>query len=618
MAANTQLNITGTNFDDIKTNLKTYLKGQTKFQDYDFETSTMSILLDLLSYNTYYNAVYLNQVANEMFLDSALLRNNVVSRAKMLGYTPTSIKGSTAHISLVFTPGDAPPSITVPRNTKFNSSIDGKTYTFVTTSTNVVNSAASYTANVAITEGYPLTHRFTVSAANPVRYIIPNRNVDTSSFTIKVQASASNTALSIFSRADDLTDVDSTSDVFFVHENEGGRYEVTFGDGVLGTALQEGNIISIEYRIASGTDTNGALVFTGPDTIAGYSAYTLVTSANSAGGANQESISSIKFNAPKNFATQNRAVTADDYKRIVLNGNPDLQTIRVWGGEENTPPIFGKVYVSAKPLVGTLLSQQRKNELVQFLEKRNVMSIDPEFVDPMYLYVQPDVTVRVDFTKTSATAGDIATAVTNKIVTYESDNLGNFGDNVYRHQLADFVRKIDEFAILSVGVELSMQKRFQPVTTQPTTYKIQFSNKIYNPHSSHQGAFSSSIFTFGGIANHYMDDDGDGNIRFYYYSSDQTKIYSDREAGSINYATGAVEINHKHITYAPGTEIKLIAEAADYDIFSVRNLIPLIADASITVINHATSAVDASVATVTATTGYTTRVVESGVNTVTF
>ena len=618
MAANTQLNITGTNFDEIKTNLKTYLKGQTKFQDYDFETSTMSILLDLLSYNTYYNAVYLNQVANEMFLDSALLRNNVVSRAKMLGYTPTSIKGSTAHVSLVFSPGDAPPAITVPRNTQFNSQIDGKTFTFVTTSTHVVNSASSYTANVSITEGYPLTHRFTVSAAAPVRYIIPNRNVDTSSFSIKVQASASNTALTIFSKADDLTDVSSTSDIFFVHENEEGRYEVTFGDGVLGTALQEGNIIRVEYRIANGTDTNGALVFTGPSTIAGYSAYTLVTSANSAGGANQESVSSIKYNAPKNFATQNRAVTADDYKRIVLNSNPDLQTIRVWGGEENTPPIFGKVYVSAKPLVGTLLSSQRKNELVQFLEKRNVMSIDPEFVDPMYLYVQPAVTVRVDFTKTSETAGDIATSVTNKIVNYESDSLGNFGDNIYRHQLADHIRKIDEFAILSVGIELSMQKRFQPVVAKATTYKLQFNNKIYNPHLSHQGALSSTIFTYANIANHYIDDDGEGNLRFFYYSADQTKIYTDREAGSVNYATGAIEINHKHITYAPGTEIKLIAKAADYDIFSVRNLIPLIADASIKVVNHATSAVDSAIATVTTTTGYTTQVVETGVNTVTY
>ena len=246
------------------------------------------------------------------------------------------------------------------------------------------------------------------------------------------------------------------------------------------------------------------------------------------------------------------------------------------------------------------------------------MSIDPEFVDPMYLYVQPKVTVRVDFTKTESTAGDIATAVTNKIVRFETDNLGNFGDNVYRHQLADFVRKIDEFAILSVGVELSMQKRFQPVLTQATTYKILFNIKIYNPHLSHQGALSSTVFTYAGISNHYMDDDGLGNIRFFYYSPDQTKIYTDREAGSINYATGAVEINHKHITYVPGNEIKLIAAAADYDIFSVRNLIPLIADASITVVNHATSAIDASVATVTTTTGYTTQVAETGVNTVTF
>ena len=238
MAANTQLNITGTNFDDIKTNLKSYLKSQVDFQDYDFETSSMAVLLDLLSYNTYYNAVYLNQVANEMYLDSAILRNNVVSRAKMIGYTPTSIKGSTAHLNVAFSPGDSPPSITIPKNTQFNSTINGRVFTFVTTQSYVCNSAASYTANVEITEGFPLTHRFTVDSSDPARYIIPNRNADTSSFNIKVQASASNTHLTVFSKANDLVEVDSTSDIYFVQEVDDGKYEVMFGDGVLGTQLK--------------------------------------------------------------------------------------------------------------------------------------------------------------------------------------------------------------------------------------------------------------------------------------------------------------------------------------------------------------------------------------------
>ena len=618
MAANTQLNITGTNFDDIKDNLKTYLKSQVEFQDYEFETSTMAVLLDLLSYNTYYNAVYLNQVANEMYLDSAILRNNVVSRAKMLGYTPTSIKGSTAHIKLAFSPGDNPPSITVPKNTEFNSTIDGRVFTFVTTESYVVNSAASYTANVSITEGFPLTHRFTVSTSDPQRYVIPNRNVDISSLNIKVQASASNTALTVFSKATDLVEVTGTSDIYFVQEVKGGKYEVTFGDGVLGTQLKDGNIVQIEYRIANGTDTNGALVFTGPDAIAGYSTYTVSTSANSAGGANQESVASIKYNAPKSFQTQNRAVTADDYKRIVLEENPDLQTIRVWGGEENVPPVYGKVYVSAKPKVGTLLSSQRKTDLVKFLEKRNVMSIDPEFVDPFYLYVQPSVKARVDFTKTTQTAGDFASSITTKIVNYEDTNLGNFGDNLYRHDLSTLVKNIDTAAIVSVGIDLHMQKRFQPKTDAATTYKLNFNNAIFNPHDGHMGALSSTKFTFNNIANHYIDDDGKGNVRFYYLSAEEVKIYTDNLAGTINYATGEVVIDHKLITFAPDNEIKLIAKVSDYDVFTVRNQIPLIADASITVLNHATGATDASVATVTSTVGQTTQVTETGVNTVSY
>ena len=330
MATNSTLTVSELDFDTIKSSLQTYLQGQTEFSDYDFESSTLSILLNVLSYNTYHNSFYLNMVANEMFLDSSQLRNSVVSRAKMLNYTPRSSVGATAAIDAVVTPGDSPTSITVGANTQFSATVNGISYSWVTSESTSLTSQpnGTFTGTLNIVEGTPLQHRFTVNTTTPVRYILPNENTDTTSFTIRIQESTANSSTTTYTLVSDLSVVDSTSTVYYIQENEDNLYEVYFGDGVFGKKPINGNIVIIDYRVVSGSAVNGANTFATPASLGGYSTFTTTTSSVAQGGALQETIESVKFNAPFKFQSQDRLVTMQDYKNIILTENGDLSSIK--------------------------------------------------------------------------------------------------------------------------------------------------------------------------------------------------------------------------------------------------------------------------------------------------
>ena len=426
MATNSTLSVSELDFDTIKSSLQTYLQGQTEFSDYNFESSTLSILLNVLSYNTYHNSFYLNMVANEMFLDSSQLRNSVVSRAKMLNYTPRSSVGATAAIDAVVTPGDSPSSITVGANTQFSASVNGISYVWVTSESTSLTSQpnGTFTGTLNIVEGTPLQHRFTVNTTSPVRYILPNENTDTTSFTIRIQESAANSVTSTYTLVSDLSTVDSTSTVYYIQENEDNLYEVYFGDGVFGKKPINGNIVIIDYRVVSGTAVNGANTFATPASLGGYSNFTTTTSSVAQGGALQETIESVKFNAPFKFQSQDRLVTMQDYKNIILTENGDLSSINVWGGEENDPPIYGKVFVAAKPTSGSLLSNQKKEAIRTSLKSRNTLSIDVEMVDATYLYINPTITVRYNPELTSLSAAALNDKVQTALISFEADKLG--------------------------------------------------------------------------------------------------------------------------------------------------------------------------------------------------
>lgn len=625
MAANNALQLTSIDFDGIKNDLKTFLSNQTELGDYNYEGSTMQILLNLLAYNTYKNSFYLNMVGNEMFLDSAQIRNNVVSRAKMLNYTPRSAQGPTATVQVTITPIDSPDSITIPADTQFTTTIDGVNYLYVNPDAAVVNANPSgvYSTNLSITEGRPFTYRFTVSTASPIRYIIPNENVDTRSIKVRVQESTSNTTQTTWNNASDYTAIAGNTQSYFLNENEDGKYELKFGDNVVGKRLNDGNIVVASYRVCNGTATQGANTFVAPNSIGGYSNITLKTAASAAGGAEQESIASIKFNAPKNYQAQNRAVTTGDYATLIKNNFGDIGAVSVWGGQENDPPIYGKAFISVKPKTGFFISQTRKDDIQAFLANKNVMSISPELTDPTYKFVVPTLDVKYNPDLTTSTAGAIVSTIGNRVIQYELADLVAFGREYASSELIRDVYTANE-SISSMEITLKMMKNFIPVTTGPTTYRIPFNDPLLNvtggvvlriPPTSHPGrglTISSSKFTYQGQASSYLDDDGFGNVRIYYIDESNVRVYTNRTAGTVNYNTGLVILNQVTITGYDGAALKVYAVPRFDNITSVRNQILAITEAKINLYDTKLKRVTSSTSNVS-TQGSSATVVGSGV-----
>ena len=607
MAANSSISVTDLDFDSIKSSIKTYISSKPEFTDYDFEGSTISMLLDLLSYNTYQNAFYTSMVGNEMFLDSAQLRESVVSRGKMLNYTPSSEKGASVFVNIDIIPDDSPNFVTISKNTEFSSTIDGRTFKYVTPeATTIFSSTGTFTANVEIVEGRPVTHQWTVDSNNPVKYILPNDKIDTRSIDVVVQTSSTDTSTTVYTLADDITEVQATTPVYFLQEVDEEQYEVYFGDNVIGKSPDNGNIIKISYRVCNGEDGNGVSSLTNPSSIGGYTSFTVTVNGSTAGGQSKETIEQIKFNAPKNFETQNRAVLAEDYKRIILRDNSDFNSVSVWGGEENDPPIFGKVFIAIKPKESNLISSDRKNSIKTNLKKYNVLSIDPEFVDATFLYINPTVEVFFDKTRTSLTAAEVQNKVLDAISDFESNYLGTFIQRRFR--FSTFVRAIDvaDGSILASLTSLQMEKRFEPSVTASSNYTLAFNNRLHHPHAGHIYSIDSSAFTFKGRTESYFDDDGYGILRIYYIDESQNqRVYLDNTAGTVDYKNGVVKIEGFLPSAFSGSSISVFAKPDKENIDSVRNQILLISNAKVTMVDDATSAISATTATAT-TSGVTT------------
>ena len=624
MAANNVIKLTDINYDTIKENLKTFLSNQTELEDYDYDSSTMQTLLSLLSYNTYLNNFYLNMVGNEMFLDSAQIRNNIVSRAKMLGYTPRSARGATASVQLIMTTSGSPTSVTIPRNLKFSTTIDGVSYNYVTTEQVIVNSNASgvYSTNIDIKEGDPLTHRFTVDSNNPVKFIIPNDNVDTTTLKVDIVTSSSNSSSRTFNQASSLASLTSNSYVYFLEETSDTRYELIFGDDILGKKLDNGNIVTIGYNVCNGSETNGANTFTLTDSITDVTSTTINLLSRASGGGEQETNESIQFNAPKSYSAQDRAITSNDYKSIILSNFSDIQTVSVWGGEENSPKTFGKVYIAVKPKSGTVASDTLKDQITSFLEKRNSITIEPNIVDPTYLYIRPEINVKYNPDLTTLSSSEILTKISNNLINFETNKLGLFSKEFYGSELVDDLRDIDE-SVLSVSLDIKIEKRFEPVTGQLKTYTLNFNKRLLDIHKGDpltisetlipgRGVtISSSAFTYLGKTS-FFDDDGFGKIRIYHTTgANQSRTYSNRTAGTINYANGIITLNVNFESFV-GSNVGVFAVPADQDIIPVRNQLLLFAGSVLRIFNNNTQQLVATTNTV-GTAGVTTEIVESAI-----
>jgi len=540
-----KLEISELDFDDIKTNFKTYLQQQDEFKDYNLEGSGLSILLDLLAYNTHYLAYNANMLANEMFLDSADLRNSIVSQAAALGYTPTSPTASKANIDIVVNNATGS-SLTMPRGTAFTTTIDEETYQFVTnTAITITPSAGVYRfSNVDIYEGTLVNYQYTVNTSDPdQRFIIPSVNADTATLTVQVQTSSSDTTTNTFTKATSITELNSSSKVYFLKEVEDGRFEINFGDGIIGQSLSNGNLVILKYVVTNKTAGNSANSFSLATNIGGFSNVTITTNTAANGGAESQTKQSIKFTAPKFYAAQDRTVTVNDYKARVIQLYPNAKSVSVWGGEDNDTPYYGRVYISINPNSGINLTETAKTNLVTQLKKYNVASVTPTIVDPLTTDLVLTVTAKYDENSTTKSAATIKSNIITTITNFNSDTLQKF-DGVFRYSKVTGLIDDTDSSILSNVTTLKMRQNLTPTLGTSINYEIKYNNAVYHPHAGHTFVLETTGFKIDGDTSNiwYFDDDGNGNVRRYRFISG-TRTYADNSAGTINYTTGVITIN---------------------------------------------------------------------------
>ena len=584
-----KMEITELDFDNIKSNLKTYLKGQTEFTDFDFEGSGMSVLLDTLAYNTHYNAFMANMAANEMFLDTAVKRNSVTSHAKALGYTPVSVKAAIAYVDVTVNDANTA-SVVMPVGYAFNTTISGVGYQFVNVTTRTLQPTAGvYTfSNIPIYEGSWVTTNYTVNTNDSdQKFILNNDNVDISTLLVQIQTSSSDTTTTTYTLANNLVEVKSTSTVYFTQETLDGEWEVYFGDGVVGTALVDGNIVQLSYVVTNGTAANGAQSFTAAGALSGFNNINIAIQSAASGGAVAEKIDTIKYNAPFSYAAQNRTVTAADYKAIVPQLYSNVKAIAVWGGEYNSPAVYGKVYISILPNTGTALTTSTKASIVTLLKDYNVVSVTPEVIDLETTKVVPTINFKYDANATTQSASALASLITTSITSYSTSQLEKF-ESVFRY--SKFTTLIDDVnpAILNNITNIKISKTFKPTLGSALKYTISFSNALYNPHSGHLasiagvtagGILSSTGFTLAGnTETWYLEDDGAGIVKTYYVSG-TSKVYQAASVGTIDYTTGDVVLTKIDIATvgdvdgATSTSIRLLVQPASNDVVPVRNQI---------------------------------------------
>lgn len=573
---NKRINVAELDFDQIKTNFKIFLQNQEQFQDYNFEGSAMSILMDLLAYNTHYNGIYTNLSVNEMFLDSASKRSSVVSISKMLGYVPRSARCAKAVVNVtIAAPATFPEVVTLPAGQSFSTSVDNITYTFYNVediSTKQDTNGRYIFSNLEIIEGSPLQFKYTVAPGN--RYIISNPNVDISTLTVKVQENASSELFITYTLADNITTVDSNSRVFFVKEIDDGLYELIFGDNIIGQALENGNVITVNYFISSLDSPNGASNFSynGISLLSSNLSVTVVDAAT--GGAEPEDINSIKFNAPRMYSAQNRAVTPDDYKAIIYNLFAQAESVSVWGGEDNNPPVYGKTYICIKPKNAIKLTAVEKDFLNNnILSPRNVIVISPEIVDPEYFNIVVTTYVYYNPRETDKTPSQIETIVKDAILNYNDTELQRFDSILRFSKLSKIIDEADE-SITNNITRISIRREFEPVYNISSEYKLVLINPISKEGNKLSDVFSSTgFFIPNSLFVHYLDDDGEGNVRLYYLNTNFDKIIVNPTIGTIDYNNGIIVVRNLTLTGVDGGTFEFIVKPDSYDVVSALNQI---------------------------------------------
>ena len=591
-ATRKRLSVTEFDFDEVKDNLKVFMRNQTEFKDYDFEGSGLSALLDVLAYNTHYLGFNANMLANEMFLDSSQLRSSVVSHAKTLGYSTKSARSSKAVLNVYLNTTNT--SATMPAGTVFTASVSDSSYQFVTIQEVIAVNIGSVIPfnNLSVYEGSFVSTRYTTDTQNvEQRFLINDNRADTTTLTVKVQNSSSDSTSTTYTLATDIAALTSTSNVYFLQEVEEGKFEIYFGDGILGNAVEDENIIILNYVVTNKGVANGASTFVNSAAIDTVSSVNVSTVSSSAGGSEPETIQSIKYNAPLDYASQGRCVTIEDYKTYVKQLFPNTQAVSVWGGENGSYNSstgvsdiaeYGKVFLSVKSTTGLNLNEVQKAQLVTDLASYTVASISPVVVDPETLNLILTVSFKYNSSATTSSSEALESLVNSTVTNYNADYLKVF-NSVFRHsQFTGLVDATDN-AILSNITTVALSSLHTPNTAGSYSFTVNFGNPIYNPHSGHNevmgGVIASTGFYISGNTNEMLfDEDGAGTLRIYYLVSGVRTYYS-LDAGTVDYTTGLVSVNPVYITSvsnvdgSASTDIRMTATPSSYDIVGKRNKI---------------------------------------------
>ena len=479
--ANARLQISDLDFDQIKTNLKAYLKQQSQFQDYDFDGAGLNILLDILAYNTHYNSYYLNMVANEAFLDTALLRDSVVSHAKTLGYIPFSVTAPRAIVNVTVDSGTTTPeTLTIPKGFTFSSNlIDSLSYNFVVLEESTVtkSNTSFFFEDLEIYEGSLVSYVFNYTEnSNPKSvFVLPDNNIDTKTISVSVSPNVGNTSTQVYNQVTDILDITSTSNVYFLQESKNGNYEIYFGDGVIGKALNDGAVVTVTYLVTNGVAANQTDGFIAAAPIGAYSDIVIDVVDVASGGATRETVDSIKYSAAAQYATQNRLVTTSDYESYIKSKYPSIDSLSVWGGEDETPKVFGKVYISLKPKTNYFISETEKQRIIdEIINPKAIVSVSAEIRDPEFLYLIVESLVQYDQKKTSLDEGTIRNNIRQAILDFRDTNLNKFAGTFVLSKLQDAIDSTNGEAIIGSETVVRVQRRFKPKLNESASYTIQY------------------------------------------------------------------------------------------------------------------------------------------------
>jgi hypothetical protein len=590
--SNISVNLTSLDFESIKRNLKEYLKSQKIFQDYDFEGSNINVLLDVLAYNSHLTAFYLNMIGSEMFLDSALMRDSVVSHAKELNYLPRSFRSASAlvNITLIDNSPDIS-SVLIPRGTSFTGKLGNRSFTFVTDQNIQAQSISTNTfvaENISIYEGDYTFDSYVVNEGDPTRYIITNKTVDTNSITVSIIEDNGANVIAYF-RADSLFDLNTQSPAYFIQAAENDTYEIVFGDNVIGRKPKDRSIVMIQYRACNGELPNGIRSFSADGNIGTSTVTNIITISPASGGAIPEGISSIKFNAPRAFTTQERVVTARDYETLLLNNFSEINAVSAYGGEEENPPQFGKVVVALDLKNTDRLPPTKVAQYKKFIKARSPLSIDPVFVEPDYTYVRVNSSVKYNINQSSLNVNDIVTLVTSTIQNFNLINLNGFNKTLYYSRLVSDIDNA-QLAIVSNDTEVLAVKTFVPTPRINTNYDINFGMELRQDIGQCATLTSRNINRLSVVRSSpfilnelecFLEDDGNGIMRIMTLRNESLLFL--REIGFVNYETGLVQL----INFAPqrliNNRLELIARTLESDITAQRKTILSIRDEDIRV-----------------------------------